>query len=165
MRESVRLKGSVVLTQRNTAGDDKKAQQWNTSVGLSSWGVDIHAVKRVVIQVNGTTRITNAGGHDTFRSKTPLLPIALVEVPYEAMTPQANDTTNLLVPVCASFTHVAFSTYRLEPQYAIFGAAAGAAAALAVSTGASVQEVNVSKLQKVLVAQGQIIKLPVSSRL
>ena len=41
------------------------------------------------------------------------------------------------MPVCASFTHVDFSTYRLEPQYAIFGHSAGAAAALAVAIGSS----------------------------
>ena len=39
-------------------------------------------------------------------------PTALVEVPYEALTPRRNDTANLLVPLCASFSHVAFSTFR-----------------------------------------------------
>ena len=57
------------------------AGRWNSSVGLSSWGVDIHAVKRVVVTAHGETLITNAGGHDTMRSKDPPVEVALVEVP------------------------------------------------------------------------------------
>jgi hypothetical protein len=131
--------------------------RWKTSVGLSRWGVDIHGVKRVVVQSNGTVKITNAGGHDTMRAKDPKEATALVEVPYEAIIPRANDTSNLLVPVCASFSHVGFSTFRLEPQYAIFGQAAGTAAALAAKEGITVQEVDVGRLQQVLVAAGQLI--------
>ena len=84
----------------------------------------------------------------------------IIEVPYEAITPKADDTANLLVPVCASFTHVAFSTFRLEPQYAIFGQSAGAAAAVALKTdpdSPTVQAISVSELQQVLLSQGQLL--------
>lgn len=164
VRESVRLKGPVVLTQQDVAGTAAKEGlagrgRWNSSVGLSSWGVDIHAEKRVVLQYpNGTVRITNAGGHDTMRDHEPANPVALVQVPFEALTPQRNDTANLLVPVCASFSHVAFSTYRLEPQYAVFGQSAGTAAAMAaLGCGGVVHDVAVPALQAALVAAGQII--------
>ncbi len=165
IRESVRLRGAVVLAQGDVAGDAAASGRggtgrWTRSVGLSSWGVDIHAVMRVVVETpkgSGLYRVANAGGHDTFKSKDPPLAIAVVEIPYEAITPRANDTANLLVPVCASFTHVAFSTYRLEPQYAIFGQSAGVAAVMAAKTGVSVQYVNVTALQDTLKAQGQII--------
>ena len=45
---------SVVLTQQDVNGaaaarGDGGLGRWNTSVGLSSWGVDIHAQRRVVI--------------------------------------------------------------------------------------------------------------------
>ena len=70
---------------------------------------------------------------------------------------------NLYVPVCASFTHVAFATYRLEPQYATFGHSTGTAAALALieadflQSKVTVQDVNISALQSVLLSQHQIL--------
>jgi hypothetical protein len=79
-----------------------------------------------------------------------------VQVPYGALTPRASDTANLFCPVPASFTHVAYSTYRLEPQYAVFGHACGTAAALALRTPAkAVQDVNVTELRALLLSQKQ----------
>ena len=54
VRESARMVSSVVLTQQDVNGaaaarGDGGLGRWNTSVGLSSWGVDIHAQRRVVI--------------------------------------------------------------------------------------------------------------------
>lgn len=163
VRESIRLDGKVMLTQRNVVGEAAAvgdAGRWNTSVGLSKWGVDIHAVRRLAMPTgNGSWIISNAGGHDTMRSHDPPLSTSLVEVPYEALVPRADDTSNLLVPVAISATHVAFSTYRLEPQYAIFGHSAGAAAALSALAGGGVpvQDIDVGRLQSVLRAQNQIL--------
>jgi len=84
-------------------------------------------------------------------------------VPYDAITPKRNDTANLLVPVCISSSHIAFSTYRLEPQYAIFGQSAGVAAAMAAkSSGGVVHDVDVAALQAALAKAGQ--KLDVGSK-
>jgi len=165
VRESVRLRGQRVLMQHNVAGTDAASgvvgvSRWASSVGLSSWGVDIHPVRRVVVQTAAGARVANAGGRDTMRfgDANPPVTVALVEIPYEALTPRPDDTSNLVVPVCASFSHVAFSTYRLEPQYAIFGHSAGTAAALSARTGVAVQQVNVSLLQELLIAAGQLIR-------
>jgi hypothetical protein len=151
VRESVRLVGARVLTQQDIC----TFQPNPTSVGLSQWGVDIHVVKRVAYY-NETSRawtVQNIGGRDTMRTHDGCN--IVIEVPYEAITPSHDDTSNLLVPVCASFTHVAFATFRLEPQYAIFGQSAGVAAAMAVRGARSVQAVNVTELQAVLTSQGQ----------
>eukprot|EP00041_Stephanoeca_diplocostata_P029741 m.885582 g.885582 ORF g.885582 m.885582 type:complete len:297 (-) comp23622_c0_seq6:1706-2596(-) len=133
-----------------------------SSVGLSEWQVDIHAVKRVAHVVNGTWRVINAGGRDTGRTHAAGMAAQVLEVPYEAIIPRRGDTSNLLVPVCASFTHVAFSTFRLEPQYAIFGVAAGVAAVHSVeaqkrSSHASVHDVNISAVQEDLQTLGQLL--------
>ena len=62
--------------------------------------------------------------------------------------------------MCASFTHIAFATYRLESQYAVFGHASGTAAALAIKASKAdpvVQAVNVTLLRALLVQQKQLI--------
>ena len=59
-------------------------------------------------------------------------------------------------------THIAYSTYRLEPQFAVFGHSAAVAAVLAVraagvNASVVVQDVDVAALQAELRAQGQLL--------
>eukprot|EP00755_Sulcionema_specki_P002581 Sspe_Gene.118848::Locus_113288_Transcript_1_1_Confidence_1.000_Length_2183::g.118848::m.118848 len=149
VREAIRLRGKRVMTEMDTFGSPA-GPSVATSVGLSSWAVDIHAVQRVAAQINGKWQVVNAGGRDIGRIHNEPGKRQLSEIPYEALVPKDNDTSNLIVAVCASFTHVAFATYRLEPQYAIFGHSAGVAAVHAVREGTAVQNINVTKLQTVL---------------
>jgi len=163
VRESIRLRGAVVMTQHETCTPCHQPR----SVGLSDWGVDIHTVKRVAYRGPETGhdwRVVNVGGRDTMRTQYAQCRKQLIQIPYDALIPRADDTSNLLVPVCASFTHVAYSAFRLEPQYAIFGQSAGVAAVLALASegeraSVSVQAVNVTQLQEILVAQGMRIRL------
>ena len=55
---------------------------------------------------------------------------ARFDIPYRVITPKASECSNLLVPVCASATHVAFCTIRLEPTWMHLGEVAGIAAAI-----------------------------------
>lgn len=158
VRESVRLVGAKVLTQHDVCAPEPSA----SSVGLSKWGVDVHAMQRVAAKVNDSWRVVNAGGRDDGRDPAPYCHSTLVEVPYEALTPKSDDTANLLVPVCVSSTHIAFATYRLEAQYAVFGHAAGAAAALSLKLKGeavgTVQKVSVPELRTLLLSQKQLLK-------
>jgi hypothetical protein len=154
VREALRLRGEVVLSQRDVYGAATATS--NASVGLSQWLVDIHNVLNMAAppaltgrgwEVAATGRVNTKGGE-----------WQLTEVPLGALLPRRGEASNLLIPVCASFTHVAFSTYRLEPQYAVFGHSAGVAAVLAGRAGVALQDLNVTALQIELRAQGQLLE-------
>ena len=157
IRESIRMTGSRVFSQNDVYGDVRGFS--NTSIGLSQWLVDIHSEQRVALFPNltksGSWEVGEAGGINTAGHEW-----QLTEIPYEIIIPKREDTLNLLVPVCASLSHVAWATYRLEPQYAVFGQSAGVAAVLTSrmsDPSAAVQDLNVTLLQNELIKQGQLI--------
>jgi hypothetical protein len=155
VRESIRMRGDVVFSESDVWGHEVGAN--NGSVGLSQWLIDIHSEQRVALPPSVTGRgweVADAGDVNTAGAAW-----QLTEIPFAVIIPRRSETQNLIVPVCASFTHVAFATYRLEPQYAVFGQSAAVAAVLAsrASRPAVVHDVDIPTLQAVLVSQGQII--------
>jgi hypothetical protein len=142
VREARRMRGRYVMTQRDVQDDRRKPD----SIGMSSHFIDSHHVQRVAVSATefvNEGRIWRAG--------------YAYQIPYRALTPRAAECDNLLVPVAASFTHVAFCSYRLESVWMVGGHAAGAAAALAAKGKRTVQSLDVAALQKLLVRQRQVI--------
>ncbi len=68
------------------------------------------------------------------------------------------ECANLLVPVCASATHIAFGSMRMEPVFFALGQAAGTAAGLSAERGCAVQDLDYALLRKRLLADGQVIE-------
>lgn len=67
------------------------------------------------------------------------------------MVPKRGTGTNLLVPVCLSVSSAAFASTRLEAMLMGTGSAAGVAAKQLVDRSvATVQDVDVSKVQSIL---------------
>src|SRR4051794_11482133 len=142
VREARRMRGAVVVTQRDVQDDRRKPD----AIGISSHFIDSHHVQRVALS---PTEFVNEGRIWRIGRA--------YQIPYRALTPRAGECANLLVPGAASFTHVAFCTYRLESVWMIGGHAAGVAAATAAKEDRPVQDLDVPALQRQLREQRQVV--------
>jgi hypothetical protein len=150
VREGRRMLGEHVLTEH----DLLNATPCDDVVALGSYNIDIREVVRtwrVLPEYVPTPAVFNEG----YLS----VPVPPYPIPYRCLTPRREDAADLLVPVCISASHVAFSSVRMEPTYMLLGHAAGAAAAQAARRGVAVQDVDVSQLQESLRDEGQVLSL------
>ena len=144
IREGRRMVGAHVMRQADLQTERTKSD----SIGMGSYNSDSHNIQRVAMP-DGSVR--NEGNVE--------VPVQPYEIAYRSITPKREQVKNLLVPVCLSATHAAYSSVRMEPQYMIIGQAAGAAAALAVRGHSGVQDVSIATLQKKLHAHGAVLHL------
>lgn len=142
VREARRMKGAYVMTQRDIQEDRRKPD----AIALGSHFIDSHHVQRVALS---PTEFVNEGRIWEEGQ--------VYQIPFRALTPKKEECTNLLVPGAASFSHVAFCTYRLESTWMMTGHASGTAAARAAKYDKPVQDLDMKNLQPILRSQGQII--------
>ena len=116
-------------------------------VGMGSYALDCHYVSRVV---DNDGLLRNEG--------TIFWPTVPYQIDYGAIVPKREECTNLLVPVCLSASHVAYSSIRMEPNYMVLGQSAATAAALALDEGCPVQDVDYNLLSRRLLEDGQILE-------
>lgn len=145
VREARRMVGDFVLTQKDLQTDPIKAD----TVALGSYRLDQHSSFRGV-DSSGDVRNEGAfNGTVTTASEYGL--------PYRMMTPKLSQTTNLLVTVTPSTSHVAWSGVRMEPQLMMLGQAAGDAAAMSINGDCPVQGISVPALQRLLTRRGVVL--------
>ncbi|MDE1175740.1 MAG: FAD-dependent oxidoreductase [Edaphobacter sp.] len=144
IREGRRMVGEYVMHQADLQTDRTKPD----SVGMGSYNSDSHNIQRVAMP-DGSVR--NEGDVQ--------VPVNPYEISFRSILPKPQEAENLLVPVCLSASHVAYSSVRMEPQYMIVGQAAGVAAAMAVHAKIPVQKISVAELQKNLNEHGAILHL------
>ena len=145
VREGRRMLGEYIMTQKDITTDVKKTD----SIGMGSYQSDSHHVRRIPTPDGA---VENEG--EQYVVTVPY------EIPYRVMLPKKADVTNLLVPVCFSASHVAYSTIRMEPQYMIMGQAAGLAAAMAVKNNLPVANVSIPELQQKLRDGKSVLSVP-----
>jgi hypothetical protein len=146
VREARRMHGALVMTQRHCDGTLPVAD----SIGMGGYAMDSHNVRRYVDE-NGHVRTEGTIGLGVRQA---------YRIGYDAITPQRDQGTNLLVPVCLSATHVAYGSIRMEPVFMILGHSAGVAAAQAIAQRTAVQAIDRSKLRAQLLQQGQVLERP-----
>ena len=165
VREARRLVGEQVLTQNAVLN---KKDLGNESIGMGCYGFDSHCVSRYACTDPGLgCRLYDKPFVATAAGTGILASPGIYQIPWSVLLPQKSQVTNLLVSVCVSASHVAYSTVRMEPQYMIMGHAAGVVAALALrdagtSSSAVVHDVDVGHLQGQVLQDGQLVSLNVS---
>ncbi|SEM00094.1 FAD dependent oxidoreductase [Chitinophaga rupis] len=143
VREARRMIGSYLQTQRDIFDEPKKPD----AIALGSHFVDCHHVQKVAIS---KTQYINEG-RIWVKVEQPY------ELSYRIITPKQNECTNLLVPVCASASHVGFCSIRVEVTWMQLGQAAGVAATMAAKNKKPVQEIDVKRLQETLKEAGVLL--------
>jgi hypothetical protein len=144
VREGRRMVGEYVMRQSDLQTERTKAD----SIGMGSYNSDSHNIERVAMP-DGT--VQNEGDVQ--------VPVQPYEIAYRSITPKREEVTNLLVPVCLSASHAAYSSVRMEPQYMIIGQAAGTAASIALAKHTPVQDIPTGELQRKLHEHGAILHL------
>lgn len=144
IREGRRMNGVYVMRQADLQTERTKPD----SIAMGSYNSDSHNVQRVALP-----------GGTAFNEGDVQVPVQPYEISFRAILPQPSETTNLLVPVCLSASHVAYSSVRMEPQYMMIGQAAGVVASLAIKGNVPVQQVPVDQLQKILRQDKAILHL------
>lgn len=141
IREARRMVGEYVMSQKDIQTDLKKQDV----IGMGSYNSDSHNIQRIATPAGA---VENEGDMQ--------VPVTPYQIPYRMITPKRQQAANLLVPVCFSASHVAYSTLRMEPQYMIIGQAAGVAAAMALKGNQAVQEIDAAALTAKLKSQGAV---------
>lgn len=118
------------------------------SIGMGSYNSDSHHVQRIPTPDGG---VINEGDMQ--------VPVQPYEIAYRTIVPKREQCSNLLVPVCFSASHVAYSSLRMEPQYMIMGHAAGLAAVYAVRNDEPVADVDIEWLQDMLRERRSVLNL------
>jgi hypothetical protein len=144
IREGRRMVGEYVMRQSDLQTERNKED----SIGMGSYNSDSHNIQRVAMP-DGS--VQNEGDVQ--------VPVQPYEIAYRTITPKRSESENLLVPVCLSASHAAYSSIRMEPQYMIIGQAAGVAASLAIQSGKAVQDISIRDLQRKLREHGAVLHL------
>jgi len=147
VREARRMVGDLVMTENHTFGRQPVAK----SIGLGSYGTDVHEIRRIV--KDGV--VIREGKIATGRDGAP--PYA---VSYDAIVPKRAECENLLVPFAMSCSHVAFASIRMEPVFMVTSQSAAAAACQAMDDDHAVQDVSYEALKAVLITHKQVLVWP-----
>ena len=133
-RESRMIEGEYVLT-----GKDLLALcRFDDSIALGNYDIDIH-------NPEGSGTSHHYFGQGEF-----------YEIPYRSLIPKNSE--NLLVAGrCVSCDHEAQASIRIMPIVCTLGQAAGSAIAVAKQQNCGVKEIEIEKLQKILVDNGAAI--------
>jgi hypothetical protein len=144
VREARRMVSDFVMTEHHTFGGQNAAK----SIGLGSYGTDVHEIRRIV--KDGV--VIREGKIATGRDGAPPYAIG-----YDAIVPRQTECDNLLVPFALSASHTAFASIRMEPVFMVLSQSAATAAVMALDQAVAVQRVDYGSLKMRLEHDGQVL--------
>jgi hypothetical protein len=143
IREARRMMGDFVMTQKDIQTELTKPD----TIGMGSYHGDSHNVQRYVMEQGYAQNEGNIA-----------VRVSPYQIPYRILLPKKSQVTNLLVTVCFSASHVAYSTLRMEPVYMIIGQAAGVAAKMAIEKKVALHDIDTIALTTKLRNQRAVIE-------
>lgn len=146
VREARRLKGLYTLNENDVKLQEgaKRTKIFNDSIISGEFPIDSFPVSK-----------EPSGNRKVLEGYIGILEIEPYQVPYRILCSEKMD--NLIVPVAASTTHIAYSTIRMEPLWMGLGQVAGKAAHLASGLKTDIKKIPIHRLQKMLIDDHQII--------
>ena len=153
VREARRLIGEYVMTEHDILKNRFKPD----AVAIGCYMLDVHPVQYVLVPGEARGLYSK---NTLVREGGVAHPIKPYEISFRSMLPKRSEVNNLLVSVCVSSSHLAFSTIRMEPVYMMFGHAAGLAASMSLDQrdqSIGVHEISTKELRARLVKQGAVI--------
>ncbi len=147
IREGRRMVGEYVLTQH----DIEETPAKEDGIGMGLGPITVHNVQRVAVEGG---YLHEGSAHSAYD------PHAVpYQIPYRSLVPKRGECANLIVPVCLSASHAAFSSVRLEPTWIVLGQSSGVAAAMAAQMDCTAQDVPYPALRRRLLAQSQVLDI------
>jgi hypothetical protein len=143
-----RMRSDYVITQHDLMLQTDVEDSIGLGYGWIGW-TDIYPT-RLIATPDGKVA-TEGESHE-------LITPGPYRISYRAIVPNAQSCTNLLVPVCASSTHIAMSSIRMEGTWMLMGESAGIAAAQALNEKVPVQKIDRRKYRARLLQVGQILE-------
>jgi hypothetical protein len=147
VRQARRMVSDFVMTENHTFGRQPVAK----SVGLGSYGTDVHEIRRIV--KDGV--VAREGKVASGRDGAP--PYA---VGYDSIVPKRIECENLFVTFALSSSHIAFASIRMEPVFMVTSQSAAAAAVFAMDANQAVQDLDYETLKTHLLKHKQILEWP-----
>jgi len=142
VREARRMVSEYVMSEKNC----KRVEIVADSVGMGAYNMDSHNTQRYV------TKDGFARNEGDIQIGTRPYPIS-----YRSIRPQADQCTNLLVPVCLAASHISYGSIRMEPVFMVMGQSAATAAVHAIDEQSTVQAIDSEKLKIQLLKDGQVL--------
>lgn len=143
IREARRMIGQSVMTENEVMG----RKPVNEPIGMGSYTMDSHNVQRFVTPEGYVQNEGDIGVH----------PHQPYQIDLGTILPNADECTNLIVPVAVSSSHIAYGSIRMEPVFMILGQSAATIAVLAIEGSSAIQDVPYDKIKDRLLTDGQVL--------